>query len=53
MHSCHEEDVPDRNRAGIEASRDRHDIRKTNGQGHLKVWKGWGAGVSDEMLSHG
>eukprot|EP00757_Euglenozoa_sp_SAG-D1_P023753 gene23753-biopygen9611 len=26
---------------------------KTNGKGHLKVWEGWGAAVSDEMLSHG
>eukprot|EP00757_Euglenozoa_sp_SAG-D1_P026237 gene26237-biopygen15160 len=33
--------------------RDRHDVRKTNGKGHLKVWEGWGAAVSDEMLSHG
>eukprot|EP00757_Euglenozoa_sp_SAG-D1_P026666 gene26666-biopygen17108 len=42
MNSCHEEGVRDRNQAGIEAAepalRDRHDVRKTNGKGHLKVW---------------
>eukprot|EP00757_Euglenozoa_sp_SAG-D1_P026560 gene26560-biopygen16862 len=28
-------------------------LGKTNGKGHLQVWKGCGAAVSDEMLSHG
>eukprot|EP00757_Euglenozoa_sp_SAG-D1_P003841 gene3841-biopygen1498 len=32
---------------------DRHDVRKTNWKGHFKVWKGYSAAVSDEMLSHG
>eukprot|EP00757_Euglenozoa_sp_SAG-D1_P001908 gene1908-biopygen11170 len=31
------EGVNDRNRA--EWARDRHDVRKTNGKGHLKMWK--------------
>eukprot|EP00757_Euglenozoa_sp_SAG-D1_P020410 gene20411-biopygen902 len=37
-----------RNRSVIKVAslRDRH-IRKTNGKGQLKVWKGWGAAVSD------
>ena len=55
MNSCHEEGVRDRNRAGIEAAdpaRDRH-IGKTKGKGHLKVWEGWGAAVSDLVLGHG
>eukprot|EP00757_Euglenozoa_sp_SAG-D1_P026001 gene26001-biopygen12772 len=32
---------------------DRHDVRKTNGKGRLKVWKGCSAAVSHEMLPHG
>eukprot|EP00757_Euglenozoa_sp_SAG-D1_P025230 gene25230-biopygen10490 len=40
MNSCHEEGVRNRNRH----------VRKTNG--HQGV-EGWGAAVSDEMLSHG
>eukprot|EP00757_Euglenozoa_sp_SAG-D1_P006539 gene6538-biopygen2433 len=31
-------------------ARNRHYVRKT--KGHLKVWKGWSAAVSGEMLSH-
>eukprot|EP00757_Euglenozoa_sp_SAG-D1_P019023 gene19023-biopygen5799 len=27
--------------------------KQTELKGHLKVWEGWGAAVSDEMLSHG
>eukprot|EP00757_Euglenozoa_sp_SAG-D1_P004014 gene4014-biopygen1517 len=40
-----------KHRAGIEAAdRAGRYIRKING--HLKVWEGWGAAVSDVMLSH-
>ena len=28
-------------------------IGKTKGKGHLKVWEGWGAAVSDLVLGHG
>eukprot|EP00757_Euglenozoa_sp_SAG-D1_P020039 gene20038-biopygen6472 len=33
MNSCHELPIP-------RQARDRHDVRKTNGKAHLKVWKG-------------
>eukprot|EP00757_Euglenozoa_sp_SAG-D1_P012879 gene12879-biopygen3494 len=63
MNSCHKQGVRDRNRAGImECWRWEaglmwvmrgvaRDVWKT--KGHLKVWKGCGVAVSNEMLSHG
>eukprot|EP00757_Euglenozoa_sp_SAG-D1_P010938 gene10939-biopygen3072 len=49
MNLCHEEATG--TKLNHAKRRDWHDVRKTNGKAHLKVWKGCGAAVSDEMLS--